>query len=143
MVLDAIYELVPRAKLSPYAKRWWMADLTKLRRTYIFWRNLARAQCQAGQWINSLEDRAKEVAKDYHDAIRKQKKAHWDDFLADRTNIWQAAKYLEPGDKTKGDKVPLLKRADGTTMQDKFEQAEELLRTFFLPLLADIEDEGP
>lgn len=39
--------------------------------------------------------------------------------------------------------MPPLKRADGTTTQDKFEQAEELLRTFFLPLPADIEDEGP
>lgn len=143
VVLDAIHELVPRAKPSPYAKRWWTADLTKLRRTYTFWRNLARARRRAGQRIDSLEDRAKEAAKEYHDAIRKQKKAHWDDFLADGTNIWQAAKYLEPGDGTKGDKVPPLKRADGTTTQDKLEQAEELLRTFFPPLPADIEDEGP
>ncbi|KFA69018.1 hypothetical protein S40285_09792 [Stachybotrys chlorohalonatus IBT 40285] len=57
----------------------------------------------------TLEDRAKEAAKEYHNAIRKQKKVHWDDFLANRTNIWQAAKYLEPGDKMKGDKVPPLK----------------------------------
>lgn len=34
VVLDAIHDLVPRAKPSPYAKRWWTTDLTKLRRTY-------------------------------------------------------------------------------------------------------------
>ncbi|KAI8402270.1 hypothetical protein FOFC_17577 [Fusarium oxysporum] len=143
VVLNAIHQLVPRTKPSPYAKRWWTADLTKLRRTYTFWRNLARARRRAGQRIDSLEDRTKEAAKEYQDTIRKQKKAHWDGFLADGTNIWQAAKYLKHGDETNGDKVPPLKRADGTTTQDKVEQAEELLSVFFPPLPADIEGEGP
>jgi hypothetical protein len=72
-----------------------------------------------------LERRAKEVAKEYHDAIRRQKKAHWDYFLAEDVNIWKAAKYLKP-DKT----------------ESKTEQAEELLSTFFPPLPARIDDEG-
>ncbi|OBS17158.1 hypothetical protein FPOA_12311 [Fusarium poae] len=143
MVLDAIHDLVLRAKPSPYAKRWWTTDLTKLRRTYTFWRNLARARRRAGQRIDSLEDRAKETGKEYHDAIKRQKKTHWDDFLADGTNIWQAAKYLKPGHDANGDKVPPLKRTDGTTTQDKFEQAEELFNVFFSPLPTDIEEEGP
>ncbi|GKU08808.1 unnamed protein product, partial [Fusarium langsethiae] len=143
VVLDAIHNLVPRAKPSPYAKRWWTADLTKLRRAYTFWRNLARARRRAGQRVDSLEGRAKEAGKDYHDAIKRQKKMHWEDFLADGTNIWQAAKYLKPGHEANGDKMPPLKRIDGTTTQDKAEQAEELLRDFFPPLPADIEDEGP
>ncbi|RKK97848.1 hypothetical protein BFJ70_g17589, partial [Fusarium oxysporum] len=143
VVLDAIHDLVPRAKPSPYAKRWWTTDLTKLRRTYTFWRNLARARRRAGQRIDSLEDRAKETGKEYHDAMKRQKKTHWDDFLADGTNIWQAAKYLKPGHDASGDKVPPLKRTDGTTTQDKVEQAEELLNVFFPPLPTDIEEEGP
>jgi hypothetical protein len=57
-------------------------------------------------------------------------------------SIWQAAKYLKPGQDANGDKVPPLKRADRTTRQDKVEQAEELLSVFFPPLPADIEDEG-
>ncbi|KAL9560837.1 hypothetical protein ACKAV7_015000, partial [Fusarium commune] len=60
----------------------------------------------------------------------RQKKTHWDDFLADGTNIWQAAKYLKPGHDANGDK-------------DKVEQAEELLNVFFPPLPTDIEEEGP
>jgi len=39
------------------------------------------------------------------------------------------------------DKIPLLKRIDGSTT-DKPEQAGELLTTVFPPLLAVIEDEG-
>ncbi|SCV61221.1 uncharacterized protein FFFS_15790 [Fusarium fujikuroi] len=144
VVLNAIDEVVPRAKPSPYAKRWWTTDLTKLRRTHTFWRNLARARRRAGQRTDSLEDRAKEAAKEYHDAIRRQKRAHWEDFLADWTNIWQGAKYLKPRDEsTGGDKVPALKRADGTTTQDKAEQAQEMLSAFFPPLPTDIEDESP
>jgi hypothetical protein len=34
VVLEAIDALVPKAKLSLYAKRWWTKDLTKLRRIY-------------------------------------------------------------------------------------------------------------
>ncbi|KAJ3454196.1 hypothetical protein MRS44_018090 [Fusarium solani] len=143
VVLDTIHELVPRANPSPYAKRWWTTDLTRLRRSYTFWRNLARTRRRAGQRIDNSETRAKEAAKEYHDAIRRQKKAHWEDFLADGTNIWQAAKYLKPGDETNGDKVPPLKRTNGATTQDKAEQAEELLNAFFPPLPTDIEDEGP
>lgn len=41
-----------------------------------------------------------------------------------------------------GDKVPPLRRDDGSTTNDKVEQAEELLSTFFPPLPAHIEPEG-
>ncbi|KAM4061059.1 endonuclease-reverse transcriptase domain-containing protein [Hirsutella rhossiliensis] len=55
----------------PYAKRWWTKDLTRLRRTYTYWRNQARAQRRAGQSRPDLEQRAKEAAKE--------------------SNIWRAA----------------------------------------------------
>ena len=34
VVLEAVHALTPRAKPSPYAKRWWTQDLTQLRRVY-------------------------------------------------------------------------------------------------------------
>ena len=107
-VTEAVYSLTPKAKPSPYAKRWWTTDLTRLRQTYTFWRNQARARRRIGQAAPDLEQRAKAAAKNYHDAIRKQKRAHWNDFLTDDANIWQATKYLQIGNGTMGDKVPPL-----------------------------------
>jgi hypothetical protein len=84
---------------------------------------------------------AKGASKQYHDAIRQRKKKHWDEFLADNDNIWEAAKYMTAGDAAFG-KVPQLNKADGTTTTDYREQAEELLTTFFPPLPSAIDDEG-
>ena len=141
-VVEAVHTLTPKAKPSPYAKRWWTRDLTQLRRVYTYWRNRARTERRAGRILPELEQQAKEAAKQYHDGIRKQKKAHWDDFLADDINIWQAAKYLKPDGGSAFDKIPPLTKANGTTTKDKLEQATELLSTFFPPLPAAIDDEG-
>jgi exonuclease III len=141
-VLEAVHALTPKAKPSPHTKRWWTQDLTQLRRIYTYWRNRARAERRAGVAKPDLEETAKGASKQYHDAIRQQKKKHWNDFLADNDNIWKAAKYLKADNETFG-KVPQLNRADGSATTDHKEQAEELLATFFPPLPNNIDDEGP
>jgi exonuclease III len=142
VVLESVHALTPKARPSPYAKRWWTADLTQLRRIYTYWRNRARTERRAGRTIADLEETAKGASKQYHGAIRQQKKKHWDEFLADNDNIWQAAKYLKTGGDTAFGKVPQLVRADGTVTADHKEQAEELLTKFFPPLPSNIDDEG-
>jgi hypothetical protein len=57
---------------------------------------------------------ANDAAKEYHDAVRRQEKVHWDDFLADGTNIWQPARYLDPDRSLAFDKIPPLTRRDGS-----------------------------
>ncbi|XP_044720027.1 endonuclease-reverse transcriptase domain-containing protein [Hirsutella rhossiliensis] len=122
VVTKVLHDLTPRAQPPPYAKRW--------------------AQRRAGQSRPDLEQRAKEAAKEYHDNLRRQKKAHWDDFVTDESNIWKAVKYVKSGTEMTDDKVPPLKRADGSITEGKGEQAEELLSTFFPPLPTRIEPEG-
>jgi hypothetical protein len=141
VVLEAVHALTPKAKPSVYAKRWWTNDLTLLRQNYTYLRNQARALRRQGRISLELEWHAKEAAKGYHDAIKVQKKSHWNEFLADNSNIWQAARYLK-ADNSAFDKIPLLKRHDGSITENSTEQATELLKTFFPPLPQHIENEG-
>lgn len=69
-VTEAVHALTPKAKPSPYTKRWWTSDLTQLRRIYTYWRNRARTERRGGQRTPDLEEGAKAAAKQYHDAIR-------------------------------------------------------------------------
>lgn len=87
-----------------------------------------------------MEEKAKAAGKEYHAAIRSRKKAHWDDFLAENSNIWKAARFLSP--MSHFDKVPSLKKTNGEMAVEKEVQATVLLEGFF-PCLPDHIDPEP
>jgi endonuclease/exonuclease/phosphatase family metal-dependent hydrolase len=87
IVATAVKALTPTARPSPYAKRWWTQDLTRLRREYTNLHNRARAQRRGGRLNEALEAEAREAAREYHRTLRRQKKGHWEEFLAEESNI--------------------------------------------------------
>ena len=58
--------------------------------------------------MSEFEKDAKNIIKIYYQAIRTRKKTHWNEFLVDKENIWQAAKYLNPQGSAVFDKIPPL-----------------------------------
>jgi hypothetical protein len=102
----------------------------QLRRTYTYWRNQARTQRRMGHTFPLLERQAGDAAKEYHDAVRRQKSARWEDFLADDTNIWQVAKYLDSHGSSAFDKIPLLFQ----TSLDEGELPTQWRNTKIIPL---------
>jgi hypothetical protein len=62
VVGEAVHALTPKAKASPYAKRWWTADLTQLRQIHTYWRNHARSERRAGRNAPHLEQMAGRAA---------------------------------------------------------------------------------
>jgi len=125
----------PRARPSPYMKRWWNEDLTTLRKSYTYWRNRACAMRRQGRVDEELRCTAMQAKRLFHRTIRRHRKQHWEDFLDNSDNIWKAAKYLDTKATASFARVPPIKKA-GT--EDEFvtenqDIAGELLRAFFPP----------
>ena len=140
-VSEIIQQMVPKARPSPYAKRWWSKGLTALRKTQSNLRNLVRFNRKDRIDNAQLELEAKQATDAYHKAIRDQKRKHWNDFLADETNIWSAARFLDPQRASSFAKVPPLVRENGSTTEGEEEKVKELLKTFYPPLPAVIEED--
>jgi hypothetical protein len=119
IVATAVKALTPTARPSPYAKRWWTQDLTRLRREYTNLRNRARAQRRGGRLNEALEAEAREAAREYHRTLRRQKKGHWEEFLAEESNIWSAARFLQAGKQGAFAKIPPVKAGERLSYRGK------------------------
>ena len=122
-----------QAKPSLYAKRWWNADLTTLRKSYTSLRTAARSLRRATGIPDASAERKAAAAKHrFHHTVRNVRKQHWTEFLDDTTNVWKAAKYLNPQDTSSFSRIPKFVKEE-RTIQDKAEIADKLIAAFFPP----------
>ena len=119
------------AKPCPYAKRWWSTDLSELRKEYTRARNVARRQRRYGSPNRELEQEANTTKLAYFKLIRHQKRQHWESFLDNADNIWQAARYLDSGKGATFSPIPAMVNNEGALVQDDNKISEALLTSFF------------
>ena len=90
-ITRAIQETTPRKRPSPHSKRWWTAELSKLRKEANKLRNIFRR-------TNHAIDKAawREKADEYVQEISRAKESKWREYVnnADGKTIWQVKKYV-------------------------------------------------
>jgi len=75
-VADTLQQLDPRARPSPYSKRWWTKDLTTLRQSLTTARNAVTTARRRGDDVVILFSQLRRSRSVYFQMIEKQKKAH-------------------------------------------------------------------
>ena len=141
IVSQAVQAHTPKAKPSPYSKRWWNKELTVLRTAQSHLRNAVRRLRSEGIRDIALEQSSTAATKRYHSAIRHQKKQHWVEFVAAQDNIWKVAKFLDLDGLSSFAMVPPLIRADRSITEGEEQKAQELLGSFYPPLPDAITEE--
>jgi hypothetical protein len=138
--LDTILEEhVPRAKESPYAKRWWTEELSLLRTDFTTKRNRITTLRRQGKDTSQAREISHRARRLYLDAIDTQKKQHWKDFLDDPENIWKAASYARPSRAAMD--IPELVVGE-TRYQSDSEKAKVLMDTFFpMPPMPEVSND--
>ena len=130
ILVQAADGAVPVAKPCLYSKRWWTPELTTLKCT------ARRLSNQAAQRRASWEDvvAACTASREYHTAIRCQKRLHWRTYVESATEqtIWQASKYVtQAPEDTLASQLPALKLPDGSVTQSCPEKRDALMAQFF------------
>ena len=127
----AISDTTPRKRPSPFSKRWWNEDLTKLRREA----NAKRRRYQITRSILSREE-WREKRNEYKQEIRNAKEMRWKEFVeeADERTIWMVKKFIDAP--TVPHFIPTINKA-----MSNEEKADEFRSEFFPPPPpADISD---
>ncbi len=136
LLFDAINkttrEVVPLIKITPHMKCWWTKELTLLCKS----RNKASAEhyrwCRLPKHPCHLNYKKESVI--FARAIKKAKADHWQEWINHTTgkDIWTIHRYMQANPTDYGhQRVPALKKLDGTTATTNDQKAEQLANTFF------------
>jgi ribonuclease HI len=128
IIHETLEALVPRARQSPYNKRWWTKELTELRTEYTTRRNRITTLRRRGEDTERARNLANAARRTFHNAIEQQKQNHWKEFLDNADNVWKAAKYAKK--KESSTPIPDLTVGDDKVTSD-LGKAEVLMDTFF------------
>ncbi|EIW75385.1 hypothetical protein CONPUDRAFT_38117, partial [Coniophora puteana RWD-64-598 SS2] len=90
----AVAAAVPLAKVSPFTRRWWNADLTALRTAYR--RLRGKAFRRRARRNDPIHEECAHAHTAYSDAIDAAKRAHWEEWLerVDADSIWTGHRYV-------------------------------------------------
>jgi len=135
-ILDTADKLVLKTKPSPYMKRWWSLELSKLQAETRWWGRKAYANRHEVNHESHAKYRA--VHNQYTDKIKGSKRAYWEKLLeqVDEKTVWTAHKIAsaEAADGG-GTRIPMLstKRGDGAMWEavTNKEKADMLFSSFF------------
>ncbi|PSR73744.1 hypothetical protein PHLCEN_2v10434 [Hermanssonia centrifuga] len=124
-LVEAREKTVPKRKPSPFAKRWWTADLAKTRFRV---KRLARdSYRKRKEPHNLIHVEYKKARNEYGERIRKAKKEHWEAFLedVDGESIWNFSSYAA-SEHTDGGRtrIPQL-RSTGTHGRTKLSKSND------------------
>ena len=138
-IQEAVDEVVPVSKPSPFVKRWWTKELTEIKKTK---NKLSRLSYRYRGLLNHpTHTEFKAAAQKLSNRIEETKKNHWTEWLENATlsDVYMANKYAnsEPSDYAKT-RIPALKVRDNTTQQDSLTndnqlKAKAFADTFFPP----------
>ncbi|CUA77302.1 putative RNA-directed DNA polymerase from transposon BS [Rhizoctonia solani] len=124
-IWKAVKQAVPTLRITPYSKRWWTPELSKLRRKV---RKLARRSYNLREFGDlEIHKRLRLERNSYTQAVREAKRRHWETFLAELEGdqVWTAGKYLS------------AEPTDGARNEDK---SRALLECFFPAPATDLPD---
>lgn len=127
-VQRVVKEKTPRAKPSPYAKRWWSDRLTALRQSLSSLRNHCTSLQRQGQDTSKVAERLAAARTLYLQEIKAQKRKHWREFPDDQANVWKANSFTRMESST--GRIPTLVKENRVAATEE-EKANLLLDTFF------------
>ncbi|CAA7269138.1 unnamed protein product [Cyclocybe aegerita] len=148
VVIETIEKVVPMTNPTPYAKRWWTKDLTKMRKEV--WKMSHKSYRACHNQANPIHKQYWQVRNEYSQLIKDTKRDHWEEWLEglDGEEVWTASRLVKgPGGDGGRVRVPTLEIRDGEagqacTATTNKEKGQLFFETFFPKRSVEVEAGG-